>query len=68
MNEFQSEIRDSTLDQLEERVAKGNYEKYMKRIVAVNAIWIGFERVRRGEGWGATGASGHVVDLPGSRR
>ena len=26
---------------------------------AVNAIWIGFERVRRGEGWGATGASGH---------
>ncbi len=26
---------------------------------AVNAIWIGFERVRRGEGWGATGGSGH---------
>ena len=25
---------------------------------AVNAIWIGFERVGRGEGWGATRASG----------
>ncbi|HEX6419122.1 MAG TPA: AAA family ATPase [Acidimicrobiales bacterium] len=32
MSEYQNEIRDSVLQRLEERVRKGSYEKYLKRL------------------------------------
>ncbi|EUA09361.1 hypothetical protein I546_4179 [Mycobacterium kansasii 732] len=33
MAEYRSEIRDSTIAALEEKVAKGNYRKYLSRVV-----------------------------------
>jgi predicted ATPase len=33
LDDYKSEIRDSTLQALEERVAKGNYRKYLKRLI-----------------------------------